>query len=396
MDINRIANTMGFNIESYYGEDLFPTKRVKNDPKQIQIQEIIDPNDPTPLEKEEMERKRQAKILKRRSENFTYGVDIYKNFQYVDIDLITPCHDNWNYFKKPNTEQLVTLISSVETMGILCPLILYSQKNHDDYTVICGQSRLTALKNLFENTHDVRYKKAPCYVLDYDEIDEYYIRAMIIDSNTSYRSMDKTILMKAIIERYTILKRTKTYRSEMNLAQALAEEFLISKSTVYNYLCLKKLCEEAMVLLLEKRINLQAGRYLARVNHEMQVAILENFGIENINTIHRIKFLTVKDNMKLPELLEMIEKAKELVPFRTTIKITVTRHLVDKFFEFAADFNKYAIMNYQGVFHTNNSKKYCNIAYNEEEIKYYLEKDMINKNNFNIVNARNIEELHRR
>ncbi|MCL2321574.1 MAG: ParB/RepB/Spo0J family partition protein, partial [Oscillospiraceae bacterium] len=372
------------------------TKRVKNDPKQVQIQEIIAPNDPTPLEKEEMERKKQANILKRRASNFTYGVDIYKNFQYVDIDLITPCPPNWNYFKKPNKEQLITLISSVESVGVLCPLILYKQKNHDDYTVICGHSRLAALKNLFENTQDIRYKKAPCYVLDYDEIDEYYIRAMIIDSNLSYRSMDKTVLMKAIIERYTILKRTKTYRSEINLAQALADEFLVSRSTVYNYLCLKKLCEEAMVLLLEKRINLQAARYLARVNHEVQVMILENFGIENINTIHRIKLLTMKDNIELPELLKLIEKAKELVPFKTTIKVTVVRHLVNKFFELAADLNKYAITNYQGVFHTNNSKRYCNIAYNEEEIKYYLEKDMINLENLNIVNARNIEELHRR
>jgi len=201
--------------------------------------------------------------------------------------------------------------------------------------------------------------------------------------------------VKAIIERYTILKRTKTHRSEINIAQALADEFLVSRSTVYNYLCLKKLCEEAMVLLLEKRINLQAGRYLARVNHEMQVAILENFGIENINTIHQIKFLTNQDNMKLPELLKKIETAKDLVPFKTTIKITVARHLVDKFFEFAADLNKYAIFNFQGVFRTKDSRKYCNIAYDEEDIKFYLEKNMINMKNFNIVNARNIEQLQR-
>ena len=303
MDIYKMVDSMGLNVEFSTGEDLFPNKRVKNDPKQVQIQEIVDPNDPPSLEKEEKARDKERNILKRRVNNFTYGVDIYKNFQYVDIDLITPCPPNWNYFKKPNTEQLITLIASVETLGILCPLILYKEKHLNDYTVICGQSRLTALKNLFANTQDVRYKKAPCYIVDFDDIDEYYIRAMILDSNLSYRSMDQTVLMKAIIERYTILKRTKTYRSEINVAQALSEEFLISRSTVYNYLCLKKLCEEAMVLLLEKRINLQAGRYLARVNHEVQVMILENFGIENINTIHMIKFLTSKDNIKLPELL---------------------------------------------------------------------------------------------
>ena len=390
-----MVDSMGLNVEFSNGDDLFPNKRVKNDPKQVQIFEIIDPNDLTSQEKEEKERERQRKILKRRADNFTNGVDIYKNFQYVDIDLMISCYDNWNYFKKPNKEQLITLISSVETLGILTPLVLVKEKHRTDYMVICGHSRLTALKNLYANGKNIRYKYAPCYVLDFDEVDEYFLRAMIIDSNLSYRCMDQTVLMKAIIERYTILKRTKTHRSEINIAQALADEFLVSRSTVYNYLCLKKLCEEAMVLLLEKRINLQAGRYLARVNHEMQVAILENFGIENINTIHQIKFLTNKDNMKLPELLKKIETAKDLVPFKTTVKITVARHLVDKFFEFAASLNKYAIFNFQGVFRTKDSRKYCNIAYDEEDIKFYLEKNMINMKNFNIVNARNIEQLQR-
>jgi hypothetical protein len=269
------------------------------------------------------------------------------------------------------------------------------EKLRDDYMVICGESRLTALKNLYANTQDEKYKLAPCYVLDFDEVDEYFIRAMILDTNLSYRGMDQTILLKVIIERYEILKRTKAYRSEMNIAQALAEEFLISRSTVYNYLCLKKLCEEAMLLLLEKRIKLQAARYLARINHDVQIMILEHFGIENINTIHMIKYLTNKDNVKLPELLKRIETAKSLVPFKTTVKVTIARHLVNKFFEFAADFNRYAIINYQGVFQTKNSKKYCNIAYNEEEIKFYLENGTIHKKHFNTVNARNIEELQR-
>ena len=393
MDINKMVDKMGLNVEFSTGEDLFPTKRVKNDSNQVRAQEIKDPNASPSLEIEE--RERQENILKKRVNNFTYGVDIYKNFQYVDIDLITPCPPNWNYFKKPNKEQLITLISSVETMGVLSPLILYKEKHLDDYTVICGHSRLTALKNLFANTKDIRYQKAPCYVLDFDDLDEYFIRAMIIDSNLSYRSMDQTVLMKAIIERYNILKRTKTYRSELNISQSLSNEFLVSKSTIYNYLCLQKLCDEAMLLLLEKRINMTAGRYLARVSHDAQIMILEHFGIENINTIHMIKLLTSKKNIKLPELLKMIETAKGMVPFKTTFKIRVSRHLVGKFFEFAAEFNKYAIYNLQGVFQTKNSKRYCNIVYNEEEIKFYLEKDMINLKNFNMVNARNIEQLQR-
>jgi len=389
-------NSLGFNIESSYGEDLFPTARVKNDPIQITSYEIIDPiNDPSLEEREEKERERQEKILSRRAKNFVDGVDIYKNFQYVDIDLMIPCPANWNYFKKPNKEQLITLISSIETLGILTPLILVKEKLTEYYTVICGASRLTALRNLFSNNQNLKYKYAPCYVLDPDEVDEYFLRAMIIDSNYAYRSVDHTTLLKAIIERYTILKRTKTYRAEINLAQALADEFLIAKSTVYNYLCLEKLCEEAMALLLEKRINLQAARYLAKVNHDVQRMILENFGIENVNTIHMIKLLTCKDDVKLPELLSLIEAAKKLVPYKVNFKVTVVRHLVDKFFELAAGFKKYVILNFEHVFKTKNSDRYCKITFDEEQIKFYLEKNMINEKNLKMVRAKNREELQR-
>ena len=261
-DIDRIVNAMGLNVEFSTGDDLFPAKRVKNDPKQVKIYEITNPMNPLTFEKKEAERKKEEKILKRRVDNFTNGVNIYKNFQYVDIDLMYPCPSNWNYFKKPNQEQLITLIGSIETMGILCPLVLVKEKLRDDYMVICGQSRLTALRNLYANTQDEKkYKFAPCYVLDFDEVDEYFIRAMILDTNLSYRGMDQTILMKAIIERYEILKRTKTYRSEMNIAEALAEEFLVSRSTVYNYLSLKN---RIAAVLFAMDFTITEHRYIGR------------------------------------------------------------------------------------------------------------------------------------
>ena len=150
-----------------------------------------------------------------------------------------------------------------------------------------------------------------------------------------------------------------------------------------------------MALLLEKRINLQAARYLAKVNHDVQRMILENFGIENVNTIHMIKLLTCKDDVKLPELLSLIEAAKKLVPYKVNFKVTVVRHLVDKFFELAAGFKKYVILNFEHVFKTKNSDRYCKITFDEEQIKFYLEKNMINEKNLKMVRAKNREELQR-
>ncbi len=376
-------------LEFTDGDDLLPKARVKNDPKQVRTYDIPFP---LSLEEQEKRRKNEEKILLKRASNFTNGINIYENFQYVDIDLMIPCAPNWA-FNKPNQEQLITLISSIETMGVLSPFILVKDKRSTDYTIVCGHSRHVALKNLYANTQDNKYKFAPCFVLDYDEVDEYFVRALIIDSNLSYRTMDQTILMRALFERYEILKRTKSFRSESDIGRALADEFLISRSTVFNYLCLKKLREEVMVLLLEKRITLQAARYLARVNHDVQLMILENFGIENINIKHRIKYLTSKDNVKLPELLKRIEVANGLVPHKTTVNVTVAKHLVPKLFDVLGEFKDYSVINYQYVFNTKNANKYCNIVYDEEHVKFYLEKEILNKKAVDLVNVKNQEEL---
>ncbi|MCL2321867.1 MAG: ParB/Srx family N-terminal domain-containing protein, partial [Oscillospiraceae bacterium] len=282
---------MGINMESGEGEDLFPTARVKSDPVKIKTEIINISHTP-----EESEKYRQIEIdmMKKNINNFKDGVDVFKNFQRVDIFKMTPCANNWNYFNLPNDSQFITLMSSIEQLGVLQPLILLRDNDSSDiYEILIGNSRHLALVSLYENSqHDEKFRFAPAFILNREEVGEYFIRAMILDSNFSYRDIDQTVLIKALIERYTILKKSKNYRSESNIAETLSNEFLMSRSTVFNYLCLNKLCEEVMVLLLEKRIKLQSARYLARVNHQTQRMILEKYGIENINILHRVEFLT--------------------------------------------------------------------------------------------------------
>jgi len=381
----------GSNVDSMLGDLLLPTCRIKNDPVKESIQEIILP---CTIEEEERRRVREEMLLKARAKNFSEGVDLFKRFEKVNIDEMNNVHYSWNYFDAPNKYELLSLISSIESIGLINPLILVKEMNNT-YTIISGKSRVLALKNLFNNTKDLRYKVAPAFILNHDEVDQYFLRALIIDSNFSYRSLSKGVLITAAIERFELYKKIKQFRSDTKIVEAIADEFMISKNTVFNYLSLRKLREEVMVLVLENRIKLEAAKCLARVNHDMQIMILENFGIDHVNELYRIKYLTKQDNLTLPQLLSRIKTAKELVPWKTKVILIVNKYVAPKCLEMVADFKKYAITSFESTFKTKNCDKYCKVSVNYEDMKYYLEKEIISKSLLDSVLVKNREELLR-
>ncbi|MCL2323833.1 MAG: hypothetical protein FWC47_17215, partial [Oscillospiraceae bacterium] len=204
---------------------------------------------------------------------------------------------------------------------------------------------------------------------------------------------DQSVLIKAVIERFSLLQKTKMFRSEINVADALSDEFLMSRSSVFNYICLRKLCEEVMVLLLEKRIKLQSARYLSRVSHNTQRMILEKYGIEQVNIIHRIKFLTSDDAKTEERLQKWIDVANDLVPFTTNISVTINKDLVGEYMKLNADFNEYAMLNYEGKFQRNNSDYYFKVKFDADHMKFYSEKGYVDEKVLGKVNAKTIPEL---
>jgi len=386
--------SMGINIEFSDGEDILPRARVKNDPVQVRYEEIELPSlAPTPEMAEKIAICERNKIMKN-TRNFTEGVDIYKNFQKIDIYKLFPCTKGWNYFNDANDSQFISLTNSINQIGIIQPLILIHDNDEDDrYEILVGLSRYLAIKTLYESTKDERFKYVPAFILSREEVGEYFSRILILDSNFSYRTIDQTVLIRALIERYELLKRTKLYRSEANIAEVLSDEFLMSRSTVFNYLCLRKLCEEVMVLLLEKRIKLQSARYLSRVSHDMQRLILQKLGVQNINVIHRVKYITSMDPKTENKLDEIVAAANKLVPFWTTVKITMNKDLVNEYMKMNAEFNEYAMKNYESKFRRNNSDYYFKVRYDKDHMRYYIEKEYLDENLLRRVGAKTFKEL---
>ncbi|MCL2321846.1 MAG: ParB N-terminal domain-containing protein, partial [Oscillospiraceae bacterium] len=299
---------------------------------------------------------------------------------YLDIEILNEDERDWNYFERPNTLQHLDLMASIQNIGLFTPLLV-NKLDNGEYIVISGLSRLNALKDLFKNTKNVRFKFAPCFVIE-GKIDEYFVRSLIIDANLSYRTIGRDTLMRAIFERAELLKRSKKYKNEINVAQAVADEFGLSRATINNYLTLKKLCPEAMTLVSKKELNLNSAKELAKFNGEDQLYILEHASLENLNDGFKVKVLakdidlTKTTQSQLDDKLEVMDR---IVPNITTVKVKVAKDRLEKFLKLVIGFKKEELASFSRVKDRKYIKKTINVTLDDRDMKHYVLKGIIDE-----------------
>ena len=392
MDLVKLLRSQGFDVEGATGDYLFPEKYVENDPKKPKI-EFIDMH----LTEEDTASRKAYEInaLRKRYDNFVNGVNLWENVQRVDINLMTAPPSNWSYRPRPKKHQLLALTGSIEAIGLIQPIILYREPSTEKFTILDGVTRVMALEKLNSIDPSEKYQFPVCIILDCDTVDEYYLRTLIHDLNFSYREVPQEILIKMVLERYELLKRCKQqFRSEFNIAEQLAEEFLMSTSTVFNYLVLKKLTEEVLTLLYEKRISLQVARCFARVSHEAQLTILNNIDFKNINNYHRIKYITGYDGNDLKEIKSRVENSKNLVPDKIKFTVEIHKKLLSKASENFIDLKKYAVTKLASVFKKDNIDQYCKIRFDKSFMGDYVSKELLDENSLKKLEAKKIADLY--
>ena len=364
---------MSEHMEMSIGDDLMPNVPLKNSGFKTTEEFIFEPDDE---EAKEYERKVQSL----REKDFSEGIDIFKNFQYLDIDLLNQEESGWNYFERPNMLQHLDLMASIQNIGVFSPLIV-NKKDDGKYYIICGQSRVNALKDLFKNTRNERFKYAPCFIIE-GKIDEYYVRSLIIDSNLTYRSIHRETLLKAIFERAELLKRTKKFKNELNVAQTIADEFGLSKGTINNYLTMKKLCPEAMTLVSKKKLNMDSAKKLAKFKQEDQVYILEHTTLENLNQGFKAKVLAKDIDPEKPiqkQIDNKIEILNRMVPNTTTVKVEIAKDRLEKFLNLIINFKKEELAGFSKLSDRKYIKKTINVAVNENHMKHYISNGLIDR-----------------
>lgn len=175
-------------------------------------------------------------------------------------------------FKVKDDEEMNTLIESVQTQGILSPLIVRPIENTDEYEVISGHRRLHAAQKA-----GISEVPALIYALDRDSaaiavVDSNLHRENILPSEKAFAYKLKAEALKHQGQRTDI---TSVQVAPKLSTEIIGEQEGISKDTVKRYIRLTHLIPELLEYMDENKMALSVGVELSSLDEQSQYDVLE-------------------------------------------------------------------------------------------------------------------------
>lgn len=181
-------------------------------------------------------------------------------------------------FKVKDDEEMNTLIESIQTQGVLTPLIVRPIENTEDYEVISGHRRLHAAQKA-----GITKVPALIYALDRDTaaiavVDSNLHREHILPSEKAFAYKLKADALKNQGQRTDI---TSEQIAPKLSTEVIGEQEGISKDTVKRYIRLTYLIPEFLEKMDKGEIALSVGVELSFLDEQNQRAVLEQCAIND-------------------------------------------------------------------------------------------------------------------
>ena len=238
---------------------------------------------------------------------------------YIPVEKLHPFEGH--PFKVKDDAEMNTLIESIQTQGVLTPLIVRPVENTDEYEVISGHRRLHAAQKA-----GIVEIPALIYALDRDSA-----AIAVVDSNLHREHIlpsEKAFAYKLKRDAMAHQGRTSPQLGEKSLTvEKIGVETGDSKNQVLRYIRLTHLIPELLDLMDEGKIALMVGEALSYLGDEEQYAVLEECEMNDCTPSYAQAVEMKKryqDGQLTPENISEIlsrEKANQ----RETIKIPSER-----------------------------------------------------------------------
>ena len=182
-------------------------------------------------------------------------------------------------FKVRDDAEMNTLIESVQTQGILSPLIVRPIENTDEYEVISGHRRLHAAQKA-----GISEVPVLVYALDRDAA-----AIAVVDSNLHREHIlpsEKAFAYKLKLEAMSRQGHRSDLTSDqigrkLETAEMIAQQSDDSKSQVRRYIRLTHLIPELLTLMDENKMALSVGVELSFLDEQSQREVFEQCGVND-------------------------------------------------------------------------------------------------------------------
>ena len=182
-------------------------------------------------------------------------------------------------FKVKDDEEMNTLIESIQTQGVLSPLIVRPIENTDEYEVVSGHRRLHAARKA-----GITEVPALIYALDRDAaaiavVDSNLHREHILPSEKAFAYRMKLEAMSRQGHRSDLT--SDQVGRKLETAEIIAQQSDDSKSQVRRYIRLTYLIPEFLEKMDKGKIALSVGVELSFLDEQNQRAVLEQCAIND-------------------------------------------------------------------------------------------------------------------
>lgn len=171
-------------------------------------------------------------------------------------------------FKVKDDEEMNTLIESVQTQGILSPLIVRPIENTEEYEVISGHRRLHAAVKA-----GITEVPALIYALDRDSA-----AIALVDSNLHRDHIlpsEKAFAYKLKMEAMKHQGTSSQVETKLRTDEEIAKDSGESRATVQRYIRLTNLIPELLEFMDEGKMAMSVGVELSYLDDQSQYDVLE-------------------------------------------------------------------------------------------------------------------------
>lgn len=227
-------------------------------------------------------------------------------------------------FKVKDDDEMNTLIESIQTQGILSPLIVRPIENTDEYEVISGHRRLHAAQKA-----GITEVPALIYALDRDAaaiavVDSNLHREHILPSEKAFAYKLKADALKHQGQRTDI---TSEQIAPKLSTEVIGEQEGISKDTVKRYIRLTYLIPEFLEKMDKGEIALSVGVELSFLDESSQREVLEQCAINDCTPSYSQAWRMHKADREGTLTTAVIQTimSEEKANQRETVKVPISR-----------------------------------------------------------------------
>ena len=222
-------------------------------------------------------------------------------------------------FKVKDDEEMNTLIESIQTQGVLSPLIVRPIENTEEYEVVSGHRRLHAAQKA-----GITEVPALIYALDRDSA-----AIAVVDSNLHREHIlpsEKAFAYKLKMEALSHQGTSRQLGEKWSVSQ-ISESANESERQIHRYIRLTNLIPELLEFMDEGKMALSVGVELSFLDEQSQYDVLEQCEINDCTPSYSQAWRMHKADRERRLSTEVIQSimSEEKANQRETVKVPAAR-----------------------------------------------------------------------